>query len=144
MNQPMYMIFNLAVGGDWAGTPNASFDSATMKVDYVRAYSLDQVTAGAGSSPVAPPVSTSVSSSVSATLAADKIEKGTGDPKAVKAVSDQLRRLSETESLRGSLSSDEKNSLSVGYWSERHIEQQRKIGRTARHRADYGEVTVER
>jgi len=59
--------------------------------------------------------------------AADKVEKGTADPKALKAVTDQLRRLSETESLRGSLSSDEKNSLSVGYWSERHIEQQRKL-----------------
>jgi hypothetical protein len=60
-------------------------------------------------------------------LAADKIEKGTADPKALKTVTDQLRRLSETESLRGSLSSDEKNSLAVGYWSERHIEQQRKL-----------------
>ncbi len=60
-------------------------------------------------------------------LAADKIEKGNTDPKALKGISDQLRRLSETESLRGSLSSEEKNSLSVGYWSERHIDQQRKL-----------------
>lgn len=60
-------------------------------------------------------------------VVADKVEKGTSDPKALKSATDQLRRLSETESLRSSLSSDEKNSLSVGYWSERHIEQQRKI-----------------
>jgi len=43
MHQPMYMIFNLAVGGDWAGPPAPDFTSAAMKVDYVRAYSLEQV-----------------------------------------------------------------------------------------------------
>jgi beta-glucanase (GH16 family) len=37
MNQPMYMIANMAVGG-WAGTPD--FTSADMKIDYIRAYAL--------------------------------------------------------------------------------------------------------
>ncbi len=50
MHQPMYLLVNLAVGGDWAGRPAADFDSAVMKVDYVRAYSLDQ-----GTSPPPPP-----------------------------------------------------------------------------------------
>ncbi|RYG97252.1 MAG: glycosyl hydrolase family protein, partial [Alphaproteobacteria bacterium] len=70
MNQPMYMIFNMAVGGDWAGAPVPGFDAATMKVDYVRAYSLEQVTSGASTSAVA---SGTVSSAVTATLAAEKL-----------------------------------------------------------------------
>ncbi|HXP72968.1 MAG TPA: family 16 glycosylhydrolase [Stellaceae bacterium] len=42
MNSPMYMIMNLALGGSWAGSPNASTNwaLANMKIDYVRAYSL--------------------------------------------------------------------------------------------------------
>jgi len=42
MNQPMYMLMNLAVGGTWPGSPNASTNwaLANMKIDYVRAYSL--------------------------------------------------------------------------------------------------------
>jgi len=42
MNQPMYMLMNLAVGGNWPGSPNASTNwaLANMKIDYVRAYSL--------------------------------------------------------------------------------------------------------
>lgn len=40
MNRPMYMLLDLAVGaqGSWAGTPSSSFTSASMQVDYVRAY----------------------------------------------------------------------------------------------------------
>ncbi|MDQ0456428.1 family 16 glycosylhydrolase [Rhizobium paknamense] len=42
MHQPMYMIVNLAVGG-MAGTPNSDFDDGSqLKVDYIRAYSLDE------------------------------------------------------------------------------------------------------
>jgi beta-glucanase (GH16 family) len=35
----MYVLLNLAVGGDWPGMPNATtvFPS-TMEVDYVRVY----------------------------------------------------------------------------------------------------------
>ena len=59
--------------------------------------------------------------------AADKIEKGQTDPKALKNISDQLKRLAETEPTRGSLSAEEKSTLSVGYWSERHVDQERKL-----------------
>ena len=52
MHQPMYMLVNLAVGGDWAGSPSASFSSATMKVDYVHVYSLEEVATGAVSAAV--------------------------------------------------------------------------------------------
>ncbi|WP_075292035.1 family 16 glycosylhydrolase [Pararhizobium arenae] len=41
MHDPMYMVVNLAVGGT-AGTPSDDFaDGAQMKIDYIRAYSLD-------------------------------------------------------------------------------------------------------
>jgi beta-glucanase (GH16 family) len=39
MNKPMYMVANLAVGGDWPGRPDASTSfPATLKIDYIRAY----------------------------------------------------------------------------------------------------------
>ncbi|MET1025939.1 MAG: family 16 glycosylhydrolase, partial [Dongiaceae bacterium] len=43
MNQPMYMILNLAVGGNWPGSPNGTTDwaNADVLIDYVRAYSHD-------------------------------------------------------------------------------------------------------
>ena len=38
---PMYMIANLAVGGDWAGTPDSDTRfPATMRIDHIRAYRL--------------------------------------------------------------------------------------------------------
>jgi beta-glucanase (GH16 family) len=37
MHQPMYMLVNLATGG-WAGNTSSTFTSASMEVDYVRAY----------------------------------------------------------------------------------------------------------
>ena len=38
-NQSMYLIANLAVGGNWPGTPdeNTQFP-ATFEIDYIRAY----------------------------------------------------------------------------------------------------------
>ena len=54
-------------------------------------------------------------------------DKGTADPKAIKNISDQLKRLAETEPTRGSLSSEEKSTLAVGYWSEKHIDLERKL-----------------
>ncbi len=59
--------------------------------------------------------------------AEDRLAKGTSDPAAFKVINEQLGRLEETQSLRGSLSSEEKNSFAIGYWSERHIEQERKL-----------------
>lgn len=55
MNQPMYLIANLAVGGHWAGNPSLGTTlPAEMLIDYIRAYSADPAAAGI----VAPPVST--------------------------------------------------------------------------------------
>ena len=40
LNQPMYMIANLAVGGDWPGNPDASTPfPARMNIDYIHVYS---------------------------------------------------------------------------------------------------------
>ena len=43
-NKPFYIIFNVAVGGDWPGNPNEDtpFDErAQMRVDWVRVYQKD-------------------------------------------------------------------------------------------------------
>jgi len=38
-DQPFYIIFNVAVGGNWPGSPNASTAfPATMEIDWVRVY----------------------------------------------------------------------------------------------------------
>jgi hypothetical protein len=58
---------------------------------------------------------------------ADRIGKGPVDQKTMKNIDEQLGRLEDTESLRGSLSSAEKNAMAVGYWSEKHIDQERKV-----------------
>jgi hypothetical protein len=58
---------------------------------------------------------------------ADRVGKGAIDQRTMKKIDEQLGRLEDTESLRGSLSSAEKNALSVGYWSEKHIDQERKV-----------------
>ena len=62
MNQPMYLLLNLAVGGGWPGDPNASTPfPATMSIDYVHIYQLNGVQTGAPTTPVAstPPPTTS-------------------------------------------------------------------------------------
>jgi len=43
MNKPMYMLLDLAVGGSFPGSPNAStnWSAANFNIDYVRAYSHD-------------------------------------------------------------------------------------------------------
>lgn len=38
-DRPFYLILNLAVGGDWPGSPESEFTSETMNVDFVRVYS---------------------------------------------------------------------------------------------------------
>ena len=41
MNSPMHMVVNLAVGGNWPGSPDATTPwPAQMQVDYVHAYAL--------------------------------------------------------------------------------------------------------
>jgi beta-glucanase (GH16 family) len=39
MHKPMYMLANVALGGDWAGAPDATTPfPATLRIDYIRAY----------------------------------------------------------------------------------------------------------
>ncbi len=44
MHTPMYMLLNLAVGGNWPGSPDSTTDwsKTNYKIDYVRAWSHDQ------------------------------------------------------------------------------------------------------
>ncbi len=57
MNKPMYMLVDLAVGGNFPGSPASNFTSAQMEVDYVRAYSLASLgLTGSSSAQVTPPV----------------------------------------------------------------------------------------
>ncbi len=58
---------------------------------------------------------------------ADRLANKPADAKAIKAMNEQLNRLSEAESFKGSLSAQEKNSYSTGYWSERHIDGEKKL-----------------
>jgi beta-glucanase (GH16 family) len=45
MNKPMYLLANLAVGGKWPGSPDATTKfPAEYKIDYIRAYSGDATT----------------------------------------------------------------------------------------------------
>jgi beta-glucanase (GH16 family) len=63
LNQPMYMLLNLAVGGYWPGNADGTTQfPADMKIDYVRAYSANP---GA--------TSTSVSTAVAATGSGDTL-----------------------------------------------------------------------
>ena len=39
INEPMYLMLNVAVGGNWPGAPNSSTPfPATMQVDYVKVW----------------------------------------------------------------------------------------------------------
>ena len=65
MHSPMYMLANLAVGGNWGGAADGSTPAVSqLQIDYIRAYAsgpgdtTPPVTApstGSGGSPVAPP-----------------------------------------------------------------------------------------
>jgi hypothetical protein len=59
--------------------------------------------------------------------AADHLGKGNPDPKLIKALTEQLSRLEDEETVRGSLSGAERTTLVPGYWSERHVSQERKV-----------------
>ncbi len=41
LNKPMYIIANLALGGTFSGPPDPNLQSATMQIDYIRAYDVD-------------------------------------------------------------------------------------------------------
>jgi len=52
-NVPMYMLVNLAVGGTWPGTPDASTPfPARMEIDYIRAYQRIEEPQGASDRPL--------------------------------------------------------------------------------------------
>jgi beta-glucanase (GH16 family) len=56
MSTPLKMIVNLAVGGNWPGSPNGSTPwPAEMKVDYVRVYNLPDPNYHAPATPTEPP-----------------------------------------------------------------------------------------
>ncbi len=59
--------------------------------------------------------------------AADQTSKGAIDPKTLKAITQQTERLDETRTLHSSLSAEEKSTFAMGYWSERHIDQEEKL-----------------
>lgn len=42
-DRPFYLILNLAVGGDWPGSPVNEFTSEAMNVDFVRVYSYGKL-----------------------------------------------------------------------------------------------------
>ncbi len=58
---------------------------------------------------------------------ADHAGASSVDPKLLKNINEQAGRMAEPESLRASLSTDEKTSLAAGYWSDRHIDHERKV-----------------
>ena len=56
LNEPMYMIANLAVGGYWPGMVDSTTPfPAEMKIDYIRAYSDKGVTVPPTTPPTTPP-----------------------------------------------------------------------------------------
>jgi beta-glucanase (GH16 family) len=54
MDKPMYMLANLAVGGEWPGSPDGTTSfPATLQIDYIRAYSaIGDTTSSAASAPI--------------------------------------------------------------------------------------------
>ncbi|MBV8896705.1 MAG: hypothetical protein JO051_09350 [Acidobacteriaceae bacterium] len=58
---------------------------------------------------------------------ADRAGKQTLDSKTVKSLDEQLSRLQETLSLRSSISAEERSTLAIGYWSDRHVDQEKKV-----------------
>ena len=58
---------------------------------------------------------------------ADRLGKGDLDPKVAKTINDQLERIEEAETLHNSMSRDEKSTFAMGYWSDKHIDQERKF-----------------
>jgi len=65
--------------------------------------------------------------SLDSLFAVGSTANGQPDRKALANIREQLGRLEDTAGLRGSISSEEKNTYNVGYWSERHIDQQLKL-----------------
>jgi hypothetical protein len=58
---------------------------------------------------------------------ADTLEQPVPNNKVIDSLDSDLARFEEAQSLRNSLSSAERNLVALGYWSERHIDQERKL-----------------
>lgn len=58
---------------------------------------------------------------------ADRAGRQPVDPKTIKSLDEQIARLQETQSLRSSISSEERSTFAAGYWSDRHIDQEKKL-----------------
>jgi beta-glucanase (GH16 family) len=60
MHKPMYVLVQLAVGGKWPGSPDATTDwtKADLLVDYVRIYSLDDAAVPPPPTPIPTPIPT--------------------------------------------------------------------------------------
>ena len=58
---------------------------------------------------------------------ADTLSQPTPNKKILDSTDRALSRFAEAQSLRNSLSSAERNLVALGYWSERHIDQERKL-----------------
>jgi hypothetical protein len=58
---------------------------------------------------------------------ADTLSQPAPNKKVLGSVNGELSRFEEAQSLRNSLSGAERNLLALGYWSERHIDQERKL-----------------
>lgn len=102
MHQDMYLLVNLAVGGNWAGDPAADFTSEEMRIDYVRAYSLDEVPSG----PIETAVPTTLTpSQADLTLTGSAAIDGNGNALANaligNAAANTLRGHAGDDSLRG-------------------------------------------
>lgn len=79
MHEPMFMIVNLAVGGDWAGDPSTDFQSTTMDVDYVRAYQLNVTHDFSGTAANDSLVGTDGADTLNGLAGADTMAGGLGD-----------------------------------------------------------------
>jgi beta-glucanase (GH16 family)/uncharacterized protein with FMN-binding domain len=53
MHKPMYVVANLAVGGNWVGSPAG--ETSQMKIDYIRAYSGDPTAHAVAAQPISSP-----------------------------------------------------------------------------------------
>lgn len=80
MHQPMYMLANLAAGGQWAGQPDGSTNH--MLIDYIRAYSEMP---GGGT----PPPADTTGSASQATATAALAPSSAADPAATPAATGQ-------------------------------------------------------
>ena len=106
LNRPMYLIANLAMGGDWPGNPDKSLGDQSMNIDYIRAYTVGAGATSAdiniGAQTVVQPVFTQTGTS-----GADKLIGSNGNDHLVGlAGDDTLVASTGNDVLDGGLGSD--------------------------------------